>query len=293
MKLTVIYDDKFIRVDDKSMHFVDNWPFNEEHIHAIQWDGKFGELELRTREPNIEFNDQSEIQKYIDFFNLEFCKWEEKQKQIKEQEELRISTWHDAMKELEMQVDHLRNDRKETIERLQAEHERIVEEHEMQHEIQIERIFTNHENLYDASNKLASNMIVDSDTIFENITNNYDNVTVFDGSVDPHLFDDSIDENYFVENGKPKNEEDNIKLKDLTNFDISLFEEEFDIEMIFDNTDETNIDNLSNPEPGFNENAIDGDGDGIVQEGTKFERPISTTKRKRKPKSKNIEETPN
>jgi hypothetical protein len=27
------------------------------------------------------------------------------------------------------------------------------------------------------------------------------------------------------------------------------------------------------PEPGFNENATDRDGDGLVQDGTKFERP--------------------
>ena len=30
---------------------------------------------------------------------------------------------------------------------------------------------------------------------------------------------------------------------------------------------------------GYNENATDRDGDGLVQEGTKFERPVSTSKR--------------
>jgi hypothetical protein len=38
------------------------------------------------------------------------------------------------------------------------------------------------------------------------------------------------------------------------------------------------------PEPGFNENASDRDGDGLVQDGTKFERPspIKTTRKKTK-----------
>ncbi len=38
------------------------------------------------------------------------------------------------------------------------------------------------------------------------------------------------------------------------------------------------------PEPtpvGYNENATDRDGDGLVQDGTPFERPASTSKKKR------------
>ena len=33
---------------------------------------------------------------------------------------------------------------------------------------------------------------------------------------------------------------------------------------------------------GYNENASDRDGDGLVQEGTKFERPVSTSKKTKK-----------
>ena len=36
------------------------------------------------------------------------------------------------------------------------------------------------------------------------------------------------------------------------------------------------------PEPGFNENASDRDGDGLVQDGTKFERPAPTSKSSKK-----------
>ena len=36
------------------------------------------------------------------------------------------------------------------------------------------------------------------------------------------------------------------------------------------------------PEPGFNENASDRDGDGLVQDGTKFERPAPTPKASKK-----------
>ncbi len=36
------------------------------------------------------------------------------------------------------------------------------------------------------------------------------------------------------------------------------------------------------PEPGFNENATNRDGDGLVQDGTKFERPAPTKTSKKK-----------
>ena len=36
------------------------------------------------------------------------------------------------------------------------------------------------------------------------------------------------------------------------------------------------------PEPGFNENATDRDGDGLVQDGTKFERPAPVKVAKKK-----------
>jgi hypothetical protein len=39
---------------------------------------------------------------------------------------------------------------------------------------------------------------------------------------------------------------------------------------------------VPDPEPGFNENASDRDGDGLVQDGTKFERPASTPKSSKK-----------
>jgi hypothetical protein len=38
----------------------------------------------------------------------------------------------------------------------------------------------------------------------------------------------------------------------------------------------------SAPESGFNENASDRDGDGLVQDGTKFERPAPTKVSKKK-----------
>jgi hypothetical protein len=46
------------------------------------------------------------------------------------------------------------------------------------------------------------------------------------------------------------------------------------------------------PSPkGYNPNAIDRDGDGIVQEGTPWERPVKKTKKKVEPVVEVVEET--
>ena len=105
MKLTVIYDDKFISVDGKGLQFTDNWPFEETHIHAIQWHDDNGELELRTREPNIELTDLSEVQKYADFFVSEYEKIKaEEVRAAEEKEKLEM-----AMRELEMNINMFNN----------------------------------------------------------------------------------------------------------------------------------------------------------------------------------------
>ena len=105
MRLTVIYDDKFISVDGKGLQFTDNWPFEETHIHAIQWHDENGELELRTREPNIELTDVSEVQKYADFFVSEYEKLKaEEARAAEEKEKLEM-----AMRELEMNINMFNN----------------------------------------------------------------------------------------------------------------------------------------------------------------------------------------
>ena len=44
MRVTVIPEDHWIRCDNKSANIIP-WPFEDTHIHAIQWYGEYGEVE--------------------------------------------------------------------------------------------------------------------------------------------------------------------------------------------------------------------------------------------------------
>jgi hypothetical protein len=221
MKVTVIYDDYFISVDGKGMNFPNNWPFEENHIHAIQWYDNAGELELRTKEPNIDLTDQSEVQKYIDFFSIEYSKWQAEQDRIAEEERNRVNNWDDAMRELQVQMNIMQENHSEVVDKL-------IEDHN----IQLERVQNNHMNLFDAAEILQEN-IGDNDELYEpsdaTFFRNYDRV------VDQNLFDDSIDPKNF--DGEVEVRENVDRMKEFENFDLSMLESEFNLEMLFDTSD--------------------------------------------------------
>lgn len=269
MRVTVIYDDKFIKVDNKGMFYTDNWPFKEKDIHAIQWYDDHGELEYRTREPNKEITDQSEIQKYIDFFQVEYAKWEEEQNKIQEEERKRIITWEEAMKELELQIDTMQinhqqeiekvfddhtqrlesvkkerdtiydtvqKNYEETLQKAYEENDQLIEKIYQQKEEEISLIYQkvdeNHLNLFYAQDEIANNNIsVNRGVPYENSTT-YDDITIFDSNVDPSLFDDSVDPSTFDEDPLEAAPEETIE--DFSNFDLSLLEDEFNLEMLFE-----------------------------------------------------------
>lgn len=87
MRVTVVPVDKVIIVDGNGITLED-WNFDDNHIHAIQWMHNHGHIELKTNDPNIEISDISEIQKYIDVYMNEIPGMEEKI--LKEQEETRL-----------------------------------------------------------------------------------------------------------------------------------------------------------------------------------------------------------
>lgn len=230
MRLTVIYDDYFISVDNVGMHFPDNWPFDETHIHAIQWYDDHGELEYRTADPNKQLEDQLEVQKYIDFHTVEYNKWKDEQDRLAEEERKRLVTWDEAMKELELQLNTM-----------QKNHEQLITQMKTDHDIQIERIQENHMNLYNAANALQGNIGEDQYQMYENIVDATDNLTMFDGNVDPSLFDDSVDPALFETDGEPQAQTEapgttNV-LEDFSNFDLSLLEDEFSLELLFEEED--------------------------------------------------------
>lgn len=65
MRITIIPADRFIRCD-ADFAVLDDWPFNDSHIHAIQWDDTEGEIEHREKPPRNEYiTDPSIVMPYV------------------------------------------------------------------------------------------------------------------------------------------------------------------------------------------------------------------------------------
>lgn len=235
MRLTVIYDDKFIKVDNKGMFFNDNWPFDETDIHAIQWYDDHGELEYRTPIPNKELTKKSQVKKYIDFFTVEYEKWQAEQTKIQEEEQKRLITWEEAMRELELQMDTMQRNHQEEIERVLDEHterlETLNEERDKEITMIYQKVNENHVNLQYAEDLIENSSISVANPEQYDKSVTYDDITIFDSNVDPSLFDDSIDPSAFEESVEPAPES---PLEDFNNFDLSLLEDEFNLEMLFE-----------------------------------------------------------
>lgn len=232
MKITVIYPDKFISIDGKGMYFVEKWPFEETDIHAIQWYGDRGELEYTTSIPNKEINKKSEVQKYVDLFTEEYQKWMKEQELLAEIEKEKLMTWEDAMKELELQLDVMQKNHEFELEQMLKEQDKHLEGVKEDFELQVEQIYNkvqeNQLNLYYAENAIED----------DSKEKSYDSMTIFDSNIDPSLFDDSVDptEDTIEEDGEEIIDESS-DIQDFKNFDLSLLEDEFNLEMLFEDED--------------------------------------------------------
>jgi uncharacterized membrane protein YqiK len=235
MKVTVIYPDKFISVDGKGMYFAENWPFEETDIHAIQWHGDKGELEYNTPIPNKELSDKSEIKKYVDLFTEGYQKWMKEQEILAEIEKEKLMTWEDAMKELELQLDVMQKNHEFELEQMLREQDKHLDGVKEEFELQVEQIYNkvqeNQLNLYYAENAIED----------ESKEKSYDSMTIFDSNIDPSLFDDSVDPTEYDAEEETDEEESGIdetsNIQDFKNFDLSLLEDEFNLEMLFEDED--------------------------------------------------------
>lgn len=74
MRVTVIPADRWIRLDQESAS-LPSWPFDDNHIHAIQWYGSDGEIEFvgRPKKPNQTFSNFSSLSPYIDALQEELA----------------------------------------------------------------------------------------------------------------------------------------------------------------------------------------------------------------------------
>lgn len=64
MRVTVIPEDRTIVVDGKSILNIPDWPFEDSHIHAIQWYDDKGEYEIQNGQ-NVAFSDWSMVEPYV------------------------------------------------------------------------------------------------------------------------------------------------------------------------------------------------------------------------------------
>ena len=277
-KFTLIEEDKYIGVDGIGIFFDENnWPsIDIQGLWAIQWrdngtpEGD-GWIEYNTPIPNDPCS-LEDIQKYVDHFNKEYDRQVLLKKEQEEQEKKNTISWQQAMQELEEQMEEMQLRHEETLNKMndeyisadlakkvKQEYELTLEELQKRHEESLgllendhskqiqkvhDRIAEAHENLFYAANSLQDN-IEESKTTFQK-ESGYDNLTIFEGNIDPSLFDDSIDDSIvrsFFETTEESlldisevNQSQLIDttIRDFSNVDLSLLDAEFNLELMFD-----------------------------------------------------------
>ena len=117
MKITIIPSDGFIRIDGRELILSEEeWNFNDQHIHAIQWDGNKGHIEFVTTDPNEEIENIEIIQKYIDAFFEEIPKIEKIRINNEEKHRLEQQNQEQELLEYEREREELRRKIQETAE---------------------------------------------------------------------------------------------------------------------------------------------------------------------------------
>ena len=222
-QFTLIEADKYIRIDSTGIFFTeDNWPFPDiEHLWAIQWkdngteDGT-GEVEYDSPVPNTPAT-RAMIERYVDHFNEEKDRQEEEQRKAEEAARAESLSWQEAMAELEGQMEEMQKRHDNNLRSVASDHDSQMAKLEQQHFKQMdemsgierkiisqsqedihrthERIAQAHEEFFYGEEKIQDN-ISESEKNFQ-FEAGYENLTVFDGNVDPSLFDDAVDDSFF------------------------------------------------------------------------------------------------
>lgn len=214
MKLTVIYDDRFIGVDGYGLNFYNNWPFEEDDIHAVQWQENRGWIEYRDTSENKEITCVADVQKYYDHFQQEKNIIEENQRLEEELARQQQESWHLAMQELQQELNEVKMNYDAALSLSEQTHQNLLKANQVNLEIQRmhELILEDQLNQGDT----FMNDIVQPDTV--------DDINKFGDTVDMSLFDE-VD-------GVSSNEE--VRPLDVHSdeFDLSLLEDEFNIDLI-------------------------------------------------------------
>jgi hypothetical protein len=254
-KFTLIEADKYINIDGLGIFFTEeNWPFADiEHLWAIQWkdngteDG-VGEVEYDSGAVANTPATRALIDRYVNHFNEEKERQTQERLRREEEEKKQALSWQEAMAELEGQMEEMQK-------RHEANLRGMTADHDSQMERVHQRVTEAHENLFYGEQRIKENLS-ESERSFE-FEAGYENLTVFDGNVDPSLFDDAVDESMFeVEEAEVVSpdsiesksliedevddeinvEEDDVRLtvSEFDDIDMSMLDSEFSLELLFE-----------------------------------------------------------
>ena len=256
-KFTLIEADKYINIDGLGIFFTEeNWPFADiEHLWAIQWkdDGTedgVGEVEYDSGAAVNTPATRAMIDRYVDHFNEEKERQTQERLKREEEEKKQALSWQEAMAELEGQMEEMQKRHESNLRGMTADHDTQMERVH-------KRVAEAHENLFYGEERIKHNLS-ESERSFE-FEAGYENLTVFDGNVDPSLFDDAVDESMFeVEEAKvvspesiesrslveeiEEQDEINVENGEITrntvsefdDIDLSLLDSEFNLELLFE-----------------------------------------------------------
>ena len=256
-KFTLIEADKYINIDGLGIFFTEeNWPFADiEHLWAIQWkdDGTedgVGEVEYDSGAAANTPATRAMIDRYVDHFNEEKERQTQERLKREEEEKKQALSWQEAMAELEGQMEEMQKRHESNLRGMTADHDSQMERVH-------QRVAEAHENLFYGEERIKHNLS-ESERSFE-FEAGYENLTVFDGNVDPSLFDDAVDESMFeVEDAKvvspesietkslveeiEEQDEINVENGEITpntvsefdDIDLSLLDSEFNLELLFE-----------------------------------------------------------
>lgn len=226
-KFTLIEADRYISIDGVGIFFPeDKWPFADiEHLWAIQWKDNgtpegTGEVEYDSPVPNTPAT-RDMITRYVDHFNEEYNLQLEIKRRQEEEESNNIGSWQQVMQDLEERMESMQQRHEESLVQARLEADRQVEEAH-------KRIAEAHESLFYSVPKVQE-VNDENEVVFEDETS--PSLVVFDAEIDPSIFEDSIEEEEFTEE---LDIEDDILTENFAGVDLSLLEDDFKLELLFD-----------------------------------------------------------
>ena len=229
-KFTLIEADRYISIDGTGIFFTeDNWPFADiEHLWAIQWRDNgtpegTGEVEYDSPVPNTPATKEM-IMRYVDHFNIEKEIQLEARRKLEEEQQNNSGSWQKVMQELEERMETMQERHEESLKQAQLDAEKQVEEAH-------KRIAEVHESLFYSVQKVQE-VNDENEIVFED--ENSPSLVVFDSDIDGSLFDESVEDEMLTEEIDPDDEEEIRIVDGFDSVDITLLEDEFTLEMLFD-----------------------------------------------------------